>query len=368
MKIISASRRTDIPAFHSRWLLGRLRAGFCHWLNPFGGQIYRVSLRPKDVLAIVFWTRNPRPLLAHLPWLRDQGYAFYFHFTLNGYPREVERHNPPLDGAIETFARTTELTSPDLTHWRYDPILLSDRTPPEYHWEQFDAISRRLEGLTRRCYFSFTDFYSKTERNMAKVERAWGTTFIRQPSLDEQRRLVHGLRDIAAPRGITLYACCEGSLVGDGVAPSKCIDDDTIAALRPDAWRRMARAPTRADCGCVETADIGAYDTCGFGCSYCYATNSGEAARRRMKEHDPEDSIIWRPTALRDVDLVQREFTPRVDRTSRSRRAASTTDALPLLPASGPTRHSPSPRPVPAEPGRAPSPDGDGPRPGRARG
>ncbi len=307
MRIISASRRTDIPAYYARWFLGRLHAGFCHWLNPFGGQIYRVSLRPDDVLAIVFWTRNSKPLLPHLASLRERGYYFYFHFTINGYPREIESNNPPLDAAIETFARTAEITSPDLTHWRYDPILLSDRTPPEYHLERFDAISRRLQGFTHRCYFSFADFYGKTERNVSKVERRWGATFVRKPPLDEQRRLVHGLRDIAAPRGITLYACCEGNLVGDGIAPSKCIDDDTIAALRPDVWRRVARAPTRADCGCVETADIGAYDTCGFGCSYCYATNSREAALRRMREHDPEDSVIWRPATLRGVDLTTRE-------------------------------------------------------------
>lgn len=332
MRIISASRRTDIPAFYSRWLLARVRAGFCHWLNPFGGQVYRVSLRPEDVLAIVFWSRNPKPLLPHLSWLRDEGFAFYFHITVNAYPREIESNNPPLDAAIDSFRRVAEATSPELTHWRYDPILLGEKTPSVYHLRRFEEISARLEGFTRRCYFSFTDFYGKTERNVARVERSWGTAFERLPSLGEQRRLIHAMRDIAAARGITLYACCEAGLVGDGIAPSKCIDEDTIAALRPDAWRGMARAPTRQDCGCVETSDIGAYDTCAFGCAYCYATNSRDAALRRVREHDPEDTVLWRPPSLRGVDLAQRELTPK----GRRRPPASTSgQVIPVLNTAG---------------------------------
>lgn len=287
--------------------MGRIDAGFCHWMNPFGGQVYRVSLKPEDVLAVVFWTRNPRPLLPYVSQLRDRGLSFYFHFTVNGYARAIESNNPPLNTVIETFQRTSELISAELTHWRYDPILLSDRTSPEYHLEKFDEISRRLQGYTRRCYFSFTDFYGKTERNIRKVEQGTGSTFVRQPLPEDQRRLVHALRDIAAPRGITLYACCEGKLVGDGIAPSKCIDEDTIAMLRPDVWQTMARAPTREDCGCVETADIGAYDTCAFGCAYCYATNSRETAVRRRREHDPSDSLLWRPASVRGIDLATRE-------------------------------------------------------------
>lgn len=306
-RVVSVSRRTDIPAFYSRWFLSRVRAGFCHWRNPYGGQVYRVSLAPEDVLAFIFWSRNPWPLLPHLEGLRAAGYRFAQHMTINGYPRAIESHNPPVDAAIATFRAVSQVVGPNFTFWRYDPILLSDQTPAAYHLEQFDRISRALAGATHRCYFSFAQFYGKTERNIARVERDHGLTVERTPAQEEQRALILALRDIAAPRGITLYACCEADLVGDGIAPSRCIDSDIIQALRGDAALHLAKAPTRADCGCVEAADIGAYDTCAFGCAYCYATNSRAAGLRRLRTHDPEDTILWRPDALRGDDLATRE-------------------------------------------------------------
>jgi hypothetical protein len=332
MKVISASRRTDIPAFYSRWFLNRIRAGFCHWINPYGGQICRVSLRAEDCLAIVFWTRYPRPLLPHLDGLRAVGYSFYFHITVNGYPRAIERANPPLDAQIEVFRRTAAAVSPELTHWRYDPIVLSSLTPPEYHLEQFDAISRRLEGATMRCYLSFVDRYGKTERNLGRVARERDIHFL-DPSPDEQRRLVLAMRDIARPRGITLYACCEAQLVGGGIAPSRCIDLDTIRRLRADADIRLRNAPTRAECGCVEAVDIGAYDTCAFGCAYCYATNSHQTALRRLRAHNPMDTVLLRPARLYGADLTSLEQRPKSSgRPTATRRAALPLDLVPAPP------------------------------------
>ncbi|MBI2864239.1 MAG: DUF1848 domain-containing protein [Chloroflexi bacterium] len=301
MRIISASRRTDIPAFYSKWLLGRLRAGFCHWRSPYGGQIHRVSLLPADCLAIVFWTRNPRPLLPTLKSLHEAGYRFYFQFTINGYPRAIETHNPPAEDAIHTFQRLTEVISPELVIWRYDPILLGLATSEAYHLERFDQLSRQLEGYARRCVFSFVDFYGKTERNLKGVEQELGA--FQRPSANEQRSLAHQLRDIGLSRGITLYSCCEQALVGEGIEQAHCVDADMIAKLRPDLQLRLKSAPTRRDCGCFESTDIGAYDTCAFGCAYCYATSSRTLALDRLRSHDPADSILWRPPSLRDADL-----------------------------------------------------------------
>ena len=254
----------------------------------------------------MFWTRNPKPLLPHLEFLHDIGHRYYFHITINGYPRILESHNPPVRAAVETFRKVATKISPDLTHWRYDPILLSEETPPEYHLEQFDLLASQLGGYTQRCYFSFVDFYSKTERNLRRVEREHHIT-IQHPHLETQRELAQQLQQIAAAHGITMYSCCNEGLVGAGIQPSHCIDIDTVAKLRPDLDFRLKDAPTRQDCGCVECDDIGSYDTCGFGCTYCYATNSRKAAINRMRDHDPNDTVLWRPSTLRGANLVERE-------------------------------------------------------------
>jgi hypothetical protein len=306
MRIISASRRTDIPAFYTKWFLNRVRAGFCHWINPFGGQVYRVSLRPEDCLAFVFWTRNPKPLTDHLDSLRREGHRFYFHFTINDYPASYESHTPPVERAIATFRELSDSISPELTFWRYDPILLSELTPESYHLERFESLCRQLTGYTQRCTFSFVDFYGKTERNLRRVEREQGLSFQR-PSVGKQRSLARELRDIAASSGITLFSCCGDALVGQGIEKAHCIGADVLAQLRPELGLEVKAAPTRKDCGCVEAIDIGAYDTCIYGCAYCYATNSRSAALRRLRTHDPDDSVLWRPASLRGLDLTKRE-------------------------------------------------------------
>ena len=309
MRVISASRRTDIPAFYSRWLLNRIRAGFCHWLNPFASQVYRVSLAPEDCLALVFWTRNPQPLLAHLDFLRREGFRFYFQLTITGYPRPIESHTPPLEEAIASFRRLSQLVGPERVFWRYDPILLGDLTPERYHVERFDRISGELAGYTRRCYFSFVDLYGKAVRNLGKAGREHGVALVGQPAPDARLDLVRRLRDLAARRDITLHACCEPALAVDGIQRAHCVDADVVQTLwadaAPDSRPALAlrAAPTRKGCGCVESADVGAYDTCVFGCAYCYATNSREAALARLRAHDPDDSILCRPESLRGVDL-----------------------------------------------------------------
>jgi hypothetical protein len=328
VRVISASRRTDIPAFYSHWLVNRLRAGYCHWVNPFNAtQVYRVSLRPDDCLAIVFWTRNAAPLLPHLD--RIAGHRFYFQYTINGYPREIESHAPPLDSAIAAFVELSRCLSPDLVHWRYDPILLDDLTlNPEYHLARFAAIARRLAGHTERCYFSFVDRYGKTSRNLTALEHRLGVHF-REPGVDERIDLARRMVEVASPLGISLHSCCGDELVGAGVNKASCIDRQLIARLVGDDPRLKA-APTRKDCGCVEATDIGAYDTCTFGCAYCYATNSREAALRRMRAHDPNDSLLYRPPSFAGRKLEEIEVIPK-EPTRRSRTATDSSMQLDLF-------------------------------------
>ncbi|MHB0979135.1 MAG: DUF1848 domain-containing protein [Thermoleophilia bacterium] len=309
-RVVSVSRRTDIPAFYTEWFMNRVRAGFCHWMNPFGGQVYRVSLRPEDCLALVFWTRNARPLMRHLDALSAEGHRFYFHYTINGYPREIDTHAPPEPAAVAALRRLAAIVSPELVMWRYDPVVFSSITPGEYHVRRFESLSAQLEGSTRRCYLSFVDPYGKTQRNLARVDRELHLG-PRRPDAAEQRELLAQLAPIADARGMTLHACCDDPAPDLGVQKARCIDPDVIRHLGPDVLRKLKAAPSREGCGCVEAVDIGAYDTCTFGCIYCYATNSRKAALARRARHDPTDTILWRPDTMRGVDLTSVEQRPK---------------------------------------------------------
>ena len=290
-RLISASRRTDIAAFYSKWFLHRLREGYCHSINPFGGQVKRVPLHPADVLGIVFWTRCPLPLMPHLRQLAARGYRFYFQFTITGYDRLLDTRGPEPAKAVETFRRLADEIGPPLVLWRYDPIILSDRTLVSFHLKNFSRLASKLEGFTERCSISFVSWYGKTKRNLDRAARSHGVVF-QQPDLDTRRPLARELGQIAAGRGMRVLSCCEDALLQEGVGKAHCVD---LEPFRFDPAAALRSSPTRKDCGCVESVDIGAYDTCLFGCLYCYATNSHKAAAGRRAAHDPLDTVLWRP-------------------------------------------------------------------------
>jgi len=279
--------------------MNRIRAGFCHWSNPFSGQVYRVSLKPEDCTALVFWTRNPAPMLPHLDELEARGYTFYFHYTLIGYSRPLESHNPGMDAALHTFERLSDRLGPERVLWRYDPILISDLTPLDFHRERFALLVERLAGLTERCTYSFLDMYGKTERNLAKIS-------VEPTALEGQDRFAF-LRDLvssAEPKGIHLYSCCEEDFQHvPGLRRGSCVDADLLARLLHAEPLDIKPQPTRLHCGCVKSVDIGSYESCLFGCAYCYATNSRSAAQRNYAAHDPTDSILIRPPRLRRAML-----------------------------------------------------------------
>ena len=146
--IIGASRRTDIPAFYAEWMLHRLRAGYCTVANPYNrNQVSRISLRPEDVDAIVFWTRNPRPLMRYIPELDSQGYRYYFQFTILGYPREIDHKSPPAAAAVQTFRELSERLGPTRVIWHYDPIVFTGLTPPAFHRENFSDWPNRSGAI-----------------------------------------------------------------------------------------------------------------------------------------------------------------------------------------------------------------------------
>lgn len=317
MRVISASRRTDIPAFYSRWLMNRLRAGSCHWMNPFGGQVYRTSLAAEDVIALILWTRDPRPLAKHLGEMDELGFLgrYYFHVTINDYPRSLDPHVADADAVVAAVRDLAARIGPGRVVWRYDPLLLTVGGPftMEWHIARFTALAERLQGATHSCYFSFATYYGKTGRRLDKVEASNGVLFDRDPSLEERLCLVNALVPIAAKLGIQLYSCCGPEMISSHVKQGHCIDADLVRSLRPDLDLSLAAVPSRKGCGCFESTDIGAFDSCLFGCEYCYATVSHSAAKKRHHDHDPDDTILWRPSTLRenaDLEALAVELKP----------------------------------------------------------
>ena len=290
--IISASRRTDIAAFYAEWMMRRFRAGYCTVPNPLNRhQVSVISLRPGDVEAIVFWTRNARPLMTHLQELDSRGYRYYFQYTIIGNPREIDPKSPPVATALDTFCELSERLGPNRVIWRYDPIVFSQLTPPAFHRENYQRLAESLRNRTARSVISIVDTYRKTQRRMKDLQ---GTPAAIQPCDElEVQNLMCDVARVARANGMDIVSCAEEmDLRPFGIRPGKCIDDQVIAsALGVDVSKK--KDPTQRDaCGCVVSRDIGMYDSCIYGCVYCYATKSFDQARVHLEEHDPDSPSL----------------------------------------------------------------------------
>ncbi len=287
-QIISVSRRTDIPAFYAQWFIQRVRAGYCTVINPFNAnQVSCVSLKPEDVLGFVFWTRNPKPLIKYLPELDKQKYRYYFQYTINGYPKEIEPECPPVESALKTFRELSKLIGKEKVIWRYDPILLSNKTPAQWHIQQSAFLMKALRGYTNRLVVSFVDPYRKTKIRMA---RETGASFaLAQDAFDVRayEKIAEFIGREAKIYGLEVQSCAEEiDLEKYGINHGKCVDAGLLGKISrsPLVIRKDPRQ--RKTCGCVISRDIGANNTCLSGCKYCYATGSIKLAQENFKRHD----------------------------------------------------------------------------------
>ncbi|MFC1452170.1 DUF1848 domain-containing protein [Verrucomicrobiota bacterium] len=289
-RIVSISRRTDIPAFYGAWFQRRLEEGFAGWENPFGGQRYLVSLKREDVIALVFWSKNYRPFLPVLERVRSLGYPTVFNYTISGLPHEFERRLVPTEDAVDSLLELSRIYSPDHVNWRYDPIVLSSITPPVFHEQRFAELCAKLHGHVKRCYFSYAIQYGKVARNYQRFEREHGVKFIDPPE-SERIELAHRLADIAAAHDIEMFTCCGDYLIDGRIRKAHCVDGDLISRLFYNGNRHGVGRPTRKECGCTESTDVGKYDTCPHGCIYCYANIDKEQAIKPFNAHDPSSAF-----------------------------------------------------------------------------
>lgn len=315
--IVSASRSTDIPAFYADWFFHRLKVGYSAWTNPFNGVKSYVSYQ--DTRFIVFWSKNPRPLLQHLYYLKERNIGCYIQYTLNDYEKDgLERGVPRLPERIDTFKLLVEKLGKGRVIGRFDPLILTDDISIDTLLSKIERIGDQLQGYTEKLVFSFADIlsYRKVKANLEKNNIPYHEWT--EPQMLE---FAERLSKLNMKWGYTLSTCGEKvDLQQFGIMPNHCIDYDLIVRFAHDDKELMdfigatikkrkydlfgepepipASAILLSDdryvikdggqrefCGCMRSKDIGEYNTCPHLCEYCYANTSKEVAVRNWKEH-----------------------------------------------------------------------------------
>jgi len=280
-QVISASRRTDIPACYAPWFVNRLRAGHVFVQNPYSRKMSRVSLAPGDVHAIVFWSKNYAPLLSRLDEIERTTKNLFFHFTITAN-RELELHAPDPQDAIRDYQFIARRYAAERIIWRYDPLCITDQLSFEIHEERFARCAEQLQGHATRCIISFAHPYKKV---LANFQKDSGHRFI-DPPLEAKKEYAERLALRARACGIILFACCNDYLLSASIGKASCIDGRYLSGMF-EASLDTRSALTRTECACTKSMDIGAYNTCVHGCLYCYANDDKDRAQAAHEQHDP---------------------------------------------------------------------------------
>ena len=285
--IISASRRTDIPAWYGEWMLNRLRQGQVMVRHPFRpSRVTQLSLTPEAIDAIVFWTKNPVPFMDQLGEIERLGHRFCFQCTLTPYGAGLEPGVPPLTARVAAFQALADQIGPERVLWRYDPIIFTPFYSPAEHLHCFAALAGHLHRYTRRCTVSLLTLYAKCRRNLRAIE-------LTQPSQSELIAFGADLAAIARDHGLSLFACCDRFLTDHcGIAAARCIDLELLATFLGQPLTERRDGSQRPGCGCAVSIDIGAYNTCPHGCYYCYANTSAGAVSSQRAIHDPASPLL----------------------------------------------------------------------------
>jgi hypothetical protein len=295
--IVSASYKTDIPAFYADWFLKRMDVGFARTVNPYSRQPQIVPLTHESVDGFVFWTRNVGPFFAVLDEVRRRGFPFVVQYTITGYPRALDQATTPTEQAIAHLHRLSGTFGKGASVWRYDPVVVTSLTPPDWHVDAFARLCRTLAGAVDEVVLSFAHVYRKTARNLnAAAHRAafrWC-----DPNPPEKMALLSRLAAVAADHGLKASLCGQPDLLAPGISEARCIDAERLERAAGHAIGAVHK-PHRARCGCFASRDIGDYETCPHGCVYCYAVASRERAKANLARHRPDGECLVIP-ARRD--------------------------------------------------------------------
>lgn len=304
--VISASRSTDIPAFYSRWFMNRLEKGYITWINPFNRKEQYISF--EETKIIVFWTKNPKPIIPYLKELDRRGIKYYFQYTLNDYEKEnLEPNVPNLNTRIETFINLSNLLGKEKVVWRFDPLILSSSITIDNLISKIKNIGNRINKCTEKLVFSFADIesYKKVQSNLSKTNESYSE--FTQSGIDEFSEKIVALNKLW---NLSLSTCAEKvDLDKYNIEHNRCIDDELIYKIGKDDpkildWLGLSNSMLsffaddysnniklkdkgqRKACGCIVSKDIGMYNTCNHLCTYCYANHSESIVKQNLKKHD----------------------------------------------------------------------------------
>lgn len=296
-QVLSVSRRTDIPAFYAEWFANRLKAGHVFVRQPYTGKMQQVSLTPRDLSAVVFWSKNYAPLLHWLETIEQSTKNLFFHVTITAN-RELELNVPDHREVIRDYLYLARRYGPERLVWRYDPVCITDKLSFAAHEERFAQCAELLKGSAERCIISFVQPYKRALSNTRKYT---DHTLVDVPT-EIKQEYAERLAARAEQYGISLFACCNDHLLSENIKKASCIDGARLSALfKVTVDARLAA--TRKECACTRSVDIGAYDTCAHGCVYCYANSDKNRAGKAQLEHDPS----WN-SLTRNVDEDEQEF------------------------------------------------------------
>lgn len=284
--ILSVSRRTDIPNYYVDWFFNRIKEGYVYVKNPMNAhQISKIDISPDVVDCIVFWTKNPKDMIDRLDELDE--YKYYFQFTLTGYGKDIESNIPDKkESIIPTFIKLSEKIGKNKVIWRYDPIIINQKYTIDYHVRAFEEIARSLEGYTDKVIISFVDLYDKTKRNMSELN-------ISELSGDDMRIIAKKLAAIAQKYNLEIESCAEQiELQNIGIKHGHCIDQNLIEDILGCKLKVGKDKNQREECGCIESVDIGTYNTCFNGCRYCYANFNDASVKNNSEKYNINSPLL----------------------------------------------------------------------------
>ena len=282
--ILNTGGRTDTVQYYTEWLLNRFSEGYVLSRNPlFPNKVTRYKLTPENVDCVVFCSKNYKPILPRLHEITDH-FNTYFHYTITAYEKDIEPGVPAIEESMETLIELSKQVGRQRIAWRYDPVLLTKKYTIQRHLETFERMAKVLFSYVDRCIFSFVEMYKKLESNMPELIPL---------SEEDKDALAQGLGAIAKQYGISIQTCgTNGDFTKYGIHASGCMTLDVLGAANGIVFKNLKHKGMRQGCHCIESRDIGAYDTCLNGCKYCYANKKPQKARENYRLHDPASPLL----------------------------------------------------------------------------